>query len=197
MWRLDAIGIDHPSSCGPVHVTPERVGERYEVRLPWLDDRRPMFTFPQAERRLPKTADPGRREAIAAVFRDYEASGIVEPASPDGGSYIPYHAVPSKGKIRVVYDASALPWRGPSLNECLSSGPNLLEDLLALLLRFRAGVHPVIADVEKAFLMVGVAPEDRDCLKIVVDGRSLRFARVPFGLICGPYLLLVTIQKVM
>ena len=64
---------------------------------------------------------------------------------------------------------------------------------------FRVGL---IGDIEKAFLMVSVAPEDRDALRFLwVDDIqkevpqvvTLRFKRVIFGVSCGPFLLNATI----
>ena len=49
----------------------------------------------------------------------------------------------------------------PSLNECLHVGPKFNQKLLDILIRFRAHRVVVIADIEKAFLMVSV--EESDC----------------------------------
>ena len=62
---------------------------------------------------------------------------------------------PNKGttNTRIVYDASAKKKNGmKSLNECLSRGPTILEDICALLFRFRTKRIGIIADIEKAFL---------------------------------------------
>ena len=66
-------------------------------------------------------------------------------------------------KLRVVYDASVKSRKGvKSLNECLYCGPVLLPDLCGIL--FRLQLHPIVllADIEKAFLQVGIQEPDRD-----------------------------------
>ena len=53
--------------------------------------------------------------------------------------YIPHHAVfhPSKpGKIRVVFDCSA-EWHGISINKSLMSGPDLTNQIIGVLVKFR------------------------------------------------------------
>ena len=62
-------------------------------------------------------------------------------------------------KVRIVYDASARS-NGPSLNNCLHVGPKLNQKILDILLRFRVHGIAIVADIEKAFLMVSVARKD-------------------------------------
>lgn len=105
-------------------------------------------------------------------------------------------------KIRVVYDASAKR-NGPSLNDCLYSGPPLNPLIFEVLARFRAHKVALTADIEKAFLNVGIAPEHRNYLRflwiddILKDNPQLvvmRFARVVFGVNSSPFLLNATIR---
>ena len=68
--------------------------------------------------------------------------------------------------MRVVYDASARS-SGPSLNDCLYVGPKFNQKTLEVLLRFRSYPIAWIADIEKAFLMISMAPKDRDVLRFL------------------------------
>ena len=109
-------------------------------------------------------------------------------------------------KVRVVYDGSAMSNKSDlSLKECLFRGPVLLPYICGILLRFRINEIILQADIEKAFLQISVEQEDRDVLrffwykdpKLPFDSsnvRTLRFARVPFGLISSPFLLAATIE---
>ena len=83
--------------------------------------------------------------------------------------YLPHHAVircdKDTTKVRVVYDASVRYGGGPSLNDCLLTGPKFHQQLFDLLLRFRTHRVVLTADIEKAFLMIQVAERDRDVLR--------------------------------
>ncbi|GFX68067.1 DUF1758 domain-containing protein [Trichonephila clavipes] len=68
-------------------------------------------------------------------------------------------------KIRPVFDASAREKGKPSLNDCLYKGVNLIELIPDILDRFRIYPVGIVADIEKAFLMLSVAPKDRDYLR--------------------------------
>ena len=121
-------------------------------------------------------------------------------------THLPHHAVIRQDKettkVRVVYDASARS-SGPSLNDCLHTGPKFNQRILEILLRFRSYPVAFIADIEKAFLMISVNPKDRDVLRFlwVKDPFSsepeivvLRFSRVVFGVSASPFLLNATIK---
>ncbi|MCG8621378.1 MAG: hypothetical protein MJE68_05160 [Proteobacteria bacterium] len=142
-----------------------------------------------------------------AVIRDQLRQGMVEVV-PDPTvfvegrvHYLPHHAVvrhdKQTTKLRVVYDASAKT-DGPSLNDCLYTGPNFGQSILDILLRFRLHEVALVGDVEKAFLMVSVADRDRDVLRFlwIKDARDtqpeitiMRFTRVVFGVSASPFLL--------
>ncbi|XP_070554735.1 uncharacterized protein [Ptychodera flava] len=81
--------------------------------------------------------------------------------------YIPHHGVyhPKKPeKIRVVFDCSAK-FQGVSLNNLLLQGPDLTNNLLGVLLRFRQEPIALMADIEAMFHQVKVREEDSDCLR--------------------------------
>ena len=86
----------------------------------------------------------------------------------DKNWYLPHHPVinPNKpGKVRKVLN-SAAKFHGTSLNKSLLTGPDLLQNLIHVLLRFGQHQFAVSADIEGMFLQVGVP----DC-----DQPSLRF----------------------
>ena len=107
------------------------------------------------------------------MFKSWLEEGIIERVKPGttGGHFIPHRPVFKPGSsttpVRPVFDASCKTKNGPSLNDCLQKGPNLMELILALLLRFREKKIGVISDIRKAFLMVEVEEEDRNFLKFL------------------------------
>lgn len=107
----------------------------------------------------------------ASIIQDQQTLGIIERIKSEPNDavkhYVPHHAVvnPLKTttKVRVVYDASAKA-KGdvPSLNECLYRAPVLLQDLIEILLRFRLNKVALVADIEKAFLQIGLNRNAKD-----------------------------------
>ena len=102
--------------------------------------------------------------------------------------------------MRIVDDASSKV-NGP-LNECLHTGPKFDQKILDILLRFCIHKVAVVADIEKAFLMITMTEKDRDGLRFLwVDDVSklnpetivLQFACVVFGVSSSPFLLNATI----
>ena len=197
LWDLEAVGIAPEELQPPTWPPPTWTGERYQVKLPWKDDLRPSFTVIEARKRLGSfhRLSEDKKAAYKSSIVEWENQSIIEPASPSGGSYIPHHGVAQRGKLRVVIDGSASPRAGSSINDCLLSGPPIHLDLPSIVHRFRSYRHGLSADIAKAYLMISVDPEDRPYLKVVhPEGRTLQFARLPFGLNCSAALLNHVIQ---
>ncbi|UYV67961.1 hypothetical protein LAZ67_5002637 [Cordylochernes scorpioides] len=102
--------------------------------------------------------------------------------------------------VRPVFDASCKDANGLAINDCLATGPNLLEILPERLLRFRRGNVGIVADIKKAFQTISVHEMDRDCLRFLWwktgtnETKGLRHKRVVFGLKCSPFLLAAVIE---
>lgn len=99
--------------------------------------------------------------------------GDAEEAKDDGlpGEkwYIPHHGIyhPKKPeKLRVVFDCSAK-HRGTSLNEHLLSGPDMINNLTGVLIRFRQHQIALMCDIEKMFHQFKVQKTDRDFLRFL------------------------------
>ena len=110
--------------------------------------------------------------------------------------YLPHHAVIRQDKqttkVRIVYDGSA------KSTPTLMTGPNMIPKLFNILVKFRWILIAVTADIEKAFLMIGIHPSDRDMLHFLwfkhpdKDDSELahfRFTRLVFGLRPSPAIL--------
>ena len=84
---------------------------------------------------------------------------------PDNGKlwYLPHHGVkhPSKpGKVRIVFNCSTN-YRGASLNRNLLSGPDLINQLIIILMRFRTKEVAFMGDIEAMFYEVKVPDSQR------------------------------------
>ncbi|GBM67716.1 hypothetical protein AVEN_244301-1 [Araneus ventricosus] len=75
----------------------------------------------------------------------------------------------------------------------LYSGPNLIEQIPDIIDRFRSYPIDISADIEKAFLQLGIAPEHRDFLRFFYPTENeeivYRHSRVLFGVSSSPFLL--------
>ena len=67
----------------------------------------------------------------------------------------------------MVYDATTKTKSNVSLNECLYCGSVILEDLVALLMRFWSHKVVLVDDIEKAFLQVGLQEKDKDVTRFL------------------------------
>lgn len=152
----------------------------YEVGLPWKED--PVFPdnrvlaelrLRSLERRFSK--QPQLREGYRSIITGYVEEGYARKLSTEEASqrnnktwYLPHHAVvhPKKGKVRMVFDAAAC-YKGSSLNKALLPGPDLINGLIGVLLRFRRFPIAVTADIRAMFHQIRVSPEDTDALRFL------------------------------
>ncbi|XP_055931931.1 uncharacterized protein LOC129962215 [Argiope bruennichi] len=88
-----------------------------------------------------------------------------------------------------------------SLNDCLETGPNVNPSILEVIMKFRRFKVAFHGDIEKAFLMIGMAPEDRKFLKFLWNGgsdhedyRIMQMTRLPFGCETSPFILSAVIK---
>ncbi|CAM4662406.1 unnamed protein product [Leuciscus chuanchicus] len=106
-------------------------------------------------------------------MNDIIERGDVETVNDDGTDgekwYIPHHGIyhPKKpDKLRVVFDCSAK-FKGTSLNEHLLPGPDMINNLTGVLVRFRRHPVAIICDIEKMFHQFHVQENDRDYLRFL------------------------------
>ncbi len=157
-------------------------GERYVVGMLWAET---DLTLPNnyysalaqlksLERRLDKDADLKVRYS-ETIKQDLAKQYIVKvpkgaKSQLDGPEwYLPHHPVvnPHKPeKVRRVLNGAAS-FQGKSLNKALLIGPDLLQNLVHVILRFRQHRVAVSADVEGMFLQVGVPEADQDVLRFL------------------------------
>ncbi|VDP74835.1 unnamed protein product [Schistosoma curassoni] len=143
----------------------------FQVGLPWKHDRPSLpNNFELAERRLEYlrkrfTRDNSLLEKYQAVMNKHLSKSYIIKASKEGFGrdavrwYIPHHPVinPKKlGKLRIIFYCAAV-YQGCSLNDQLLRGPNTVNSLIGVLLRFRLGNVALAADIEEMFLEVKIS----------------------------------------
>jgi len=217
-WELESLGIHEQKTLYDEFTKQVGFQEgRYKVSLPWKDLHEPLSDNYQLSvnrlngllRRLRRT--PEILKQYDSTIQDQLSRGIIEPVQPHEKTtnlvhYLPHHGVirtdKATTKLRIVYDASSKT-SGPSLNDCLYKGPKFNQLILDLLIRFRSYKIALLADVEKAFLMIAVDEKDRDVLRFIwVDDftkkepelRVYRFTRVVFGVSSSLFLLNATVR---
>ena len=86
---------------------------------------------------------------------------------------IPHHGVyhPSKpGKIRVAFDPSAK-YEKVSMNKRLLSGPDLTNQIVGILVKFRKDYMAIMADIEAMLYQVFVENRHRSLLSFLLVGK--------------------------
>ncbi|GBM66145.1 hypothetical protein AVEN_68275-1 [Araneus ventricosus] len=184
---------------------------RYEVELPWKLDAKTNLpdnkhlTSKRQEKAMSRASNRDYLDEYQKIFNEWENLKIIERV-PDleinkNSHYLPHRPVIKNSsettKVRPVFDASAREKGKPSLKQCLFTGPNLIESLPDILDRFRMFPIGLSADIEKAFLQIGIAPHDRDYLRFFYprdEGEIYRHCRVVFGVTSSPFILSACIE---
>mgnify|MGYP000051854145 CR=1 FL=1 len=187
---------------------------RYEVQLPWKGNAGQLVdNFRAAELRLRSLSrklvrEPDLKIRYDQALEEMETNKVVEEVPPEEMYsmtrvfYMPHRPVvketSASTKVRPVFNASAKDGNGLSLNDCLATGPKLIPSLIEILIRFRRWRIALAADIQKAFLQIGIRKEDQDVHRFLWEVgnkvRVMRFVRVPFGNKSSPFILNATIK---
>ncbi|KAF2895559.1 hypothetical protein ILUMI_10613, partial [Ignelater luminosus] len=190
LWSLDVMGITDPVETKSRERAQEEICERfrqavtinenkrYEICFPWKENHPNSETNKEiAQKRLLITTEElkgqGLYEEYDQVFMKWFKEGIIEKVTVEEEnlwSHLPHRHVlkeNSRTRLRPVFDASAKSKNGVSLNQCLETGPNLIELIPLILVRFREKEIRVISDIEKAFLQISITPRDRTALRFL------------------------------
>ena len=174
-WTMESTAIS-PTSIDPdkkftveyqrTCITHEADGS-YTARFPWKPNHLPLPTnltlcksrTRTLARRLAES--PDLLTTYSSILDDQERRGFIEkissPAVNSNCHYIPHHAVKKESPttpIQIVYDCSCRQSNSsPSLNDCLLIGTPFLQDLCAIIVRFRLHRFAISTDIEKHFYM--------------------------------------------
>ena len=230
LWDLEVLGISKQNfNKSQSEINEELINKfkgyivvnsdgRFEVPLPWISEHPYLETnFNIAYSRLKSATNRllkiNKFKDYDFVFQEWARDGIIELVKEGGDDntnvthFLPHRPViretALKTKIRPVFDASAKGANNVSLNDCLCVGPNLLEDIPAILARFRVGVVGFTADIKQAFLMIAVSNLDRDALRFLwwKNGDPFkeivvyRHTRVVFGVTSSPFILNLVLKS--
>ena len=148
-----------------------KVGNHYQTPLPL---RNPALMLPTNRRMVEKRAqylkrlferDPNYFQHYKSFMNKIISKGYAkqsDDASQNGRVwYLPHHGVyhPLKPeKIRVVFDCRS-EYRGRSIKKELLAGPDLTNQTVGTLIKFRQDKVAFVADIEKMFFQIYVSNE--------------------------------------
>lgn len=156
---------------------------RYEAGLLWRTDaeimpnnkKQALSRLHNLENKLDKNINLKTEytKQIDHLIKANYAERVDAPATSPRTWYLPHFSVihPQKGKVRLVFDAAAK-YGGKSLNDALLAGPDFLQSLFGVLIRFREGRIAVVADIKEMFLQIKIIDSDRDSLRFLWRGED-------------------------
>ena len=151
----------------------------YYAPLPWKIDHPPLPSnlnlckqrLVQVTSRLNKL---GLMDAYRKVMAEHLSNGYIEevpnldqPWPEEGCHYLPHFFVLKDSEttpLRIVFAANT---GHVSLNDCLYTGPCLLNNLVELLHRFRFPKYAFVADIQRAFLNIQLQETDRPFVRFL------------------------------
>ncbi|XP_018403530.1 PREDICTED: uncharacterized protein LOC108780351 [Cyphomyrmex costatus] len=153
------------------------------------------------ERRFQRA--PNLKAQYVEFMNEYASLGHMKVANIESDEdstsfYLPHHCVfktaDKNSKIRVVFDASCKSSTGVSLNDALTVGPVVQQDLMSILLRFRTHRYAISADIIKMYRQILVDPSQTRLQKILwrtdvqSDVTTYELTTVTYGTFSALYL---------
>ena len=157
----------------------EFVNGHYQIPIPFKNDVTIPSNLCVALSRLESLGKSLKRRNLYEKYNDEilklcnkgyaERVPVYDVNQKHGVWYLPHQVVISEnkpGKIRVVYDCASK-YMGQSLNDKCLRGPDLINRLQHVLLRFRNHEYAISADVEAMYYQVHVPVSQRDYLRFL------------------------------
>ncbi|XP_054724195.1 uncharacterized protein LOC129234242 [Uloborus diversus] len=219
LWDLDVLGITDKEE---LTLTDKRIIDRFQSNLKFIQGRyetRLLWKFSpielgnnfcNAKKRFDELQIILRKDEWLAkeynkIIEEQERLGIVQECIRTENEYLmPHRNVvridKDTTKVRLVFNCSSKLKQNISLNDALECGPNLNANILDIMLNFRKFKIAFNADIEKAFLMISIAKNDRNYLKFIwasdnSEGyKIMQMNRLPFGCTMSNFVLSATIK---
>lgn len=192
---------------------------RYMVHLPFKKllqgEELPKFSYTDyALKRFKQLELSFKQPYFAAEYNkfmmEYESLnhmvnlGEYPKAIPQNAYFFPHHGVLTESstttKLRVVFDGGNRRPPQTSLNEELSAGPALQNDLATIITRWRKHYIGFTADLEKMFRQIMVSPEHQPFQCILWQNATEKLCvyvlrTVTYGTTSAPYLAIRVLQQ--
>ena len=189
-WSIESMGVKNNCDCPPstmsktekdeydvIYNSCEKKGNQWMVPYPWRKDPRLLpDNHVQAEKILESTEKRLAKNSEYAKVYDQQMNEMVEMgfsrklseeelSSYQGPiHYVSHHAVVRKENkstpVRIVFNSSAS-FQGHILNDNWLKGPDLLNNILGVLIRFRESDIAVIGDISKMYHRVRIPERDQ------------------------------------
>ncbi|XP_076246522.1 uncharacterized protein LOC143186698 [Calliopsis andreniformis] len=191
-FEIDSLGVcekmknanEHERALRLLDETSRRVGKSWEAGLLWNEKCAPnvngkivaqkrLISLERKLDREPEYASLYHAEMERFIENGY-AVKVNDQVTTSRPWYLPHFGVRSStkpGKVRLVFDAAAKT-TGVSLNDQLESGPDLLQSLPGILLRFRLHECAFKADIKDMFLRIKIREEDRGAQRFLWRGKN-------------------------
>ena len=171
----EAMSVEDKRALQIMQDSVKMVNGKYQIAVPWKDNPEELPNDRvMAEKRLKgiKRKLEGNetlREQYTTTVEKYVSDGHARQVGPEeltenqGQWYLPHHPVFKRSnpeKCRVVFDCAAK-FGGTSLNDAILQGPNMMNNLAGVLIRFRREQVAVVADIQAMFHQCQVTTEDQ------------------------------------
>lgn len=222
-WEIEDIANDTVLSNEDIYceelfqkTTKRREDGSYEVALPMIPDfhqklgtskPKAIAQFLQIEKKMNK--DKQLSDGYHQFMREYQDLNHmceVKPEQTATTCYLPHHGVlkpdSSTTSLRVVFNASSKTSSGLSLNDLMYSGPNLQQDLLTLIHKWRQHQYVVTADIEKMFRQIHIRDSDQSLQRILWRDSShallkeYQLTTVTYGMKAAPFLAMRVLKQI-
>ena len=190
-WSTESMGVAiSPCTCKETQIPPaeravlkeieescQKQDGKWIMKYPWKKNPQSLpNNYPQVLKKLESTErrltnQPEYASSYNEQIQEMEQLGFARKLTQKEVEewkgpvhYISHHAIirPEKKStpVRIVFNSSAS-FNGKCLNDYWHKGPDLLNNLFGVLLRFRENAVAVFGDIAKMYHMIGITPPDQ------------------------------------